>query len=71
MSNHFVRNPLHTSHSDLRPHITVRMRTDDQISRGSGQTVHIYYDAQSEAYEAFTLYSERNDKPSSDEPKAE
>ncbi|WPH01958.1 Hypothetical protein R9X50_00481200 [Acrodontium crateriforme] len=66
-----VKNPLHTSHSDPRPHITVRMRTEDQIARGAGQTVHIFYNSQTEEYEAFALFSERQDKPVNDEPKAE
>jgi hypothetical protein len=36
-----TENPLHTIHSDGRPHIAVRMRTDDQVAREAGQTVHI------------------------------
>ncbi|EGP83300.1 uncharacterized protein MYCGRDRAFT_96571 [Zymoseptoria tritici IPO323] len=61
------RNPLHTSHTDLRPHITIRLRTPEQIARGAGQTAHIYYDAASGDYEAFKLFTERLDSEK-DEP---
>lgn len=43
------------------------MRTAEQILRGAGQTVHIYYDAVTEDYEAFQLFSERPDN-AKDEP---
>lgn len=56
------RNPLHTSHSDSRPHITLQMKTPRQIADKSSQTVHIYYDEQTGEYEAFKLYSERKDE---------
>ncbi|GAB1733418.1 hypothetical protein NU195Hw_g8979t1 [Hortaea werneckii] len=62
-----VKNPLHTSHSDATPHVTVRMRTPEQIARGAGQTVHIYYDPTTEEFQAFKLYSERSDNEK-DEP---
>ena len=66
-----VRNPLHTSHSDSRPHITLRMKTARQIAEQSGQTVHVYYNEQTEQYEAFKLYSERKDASKEDEPNEE
>ncbi|SMQ55152.1 unnamed protein product [Zymoseptoria tritici ST99CH_1A5] len=62
-----IKNPLHTSHTDLRPHITIRLRTPEQIARGAGQTAHIYYDAASGDYEAFKLFTERLDSEK-DEP---
>lgn len=41
------------------------------MAEESGQTVHIYYDEQSQEYEAFRLYSERKDDPKKDEPMEE
>ena len=66
-----VRNPRHTSHSDSRPHITLRMKTARQVAEQSGQTVHVYYNEQTKQYEAFRLYSERKDDSKKDEPKDE
>lgn len=57
------RNPNHTSHVDPVKHATVRMATADQVARGVGQTVHIYYDEQTSAYTGYKLYSERSNKP--------
>jgi len=71
VSDLVVRNPRHTSHSDSRPHITLRMKTPRQIAEKSGQTVHIYYNEQTKQYEAFRLYSERKDDSKKDEPKEE
>ncbi|MCJ1425253.1 hypothetical protein MMC29_003141 [Sticta canariensis] len=66
-----IKNPRHTSHSDGRPHITLRMKTARQVAEQSGQTVHVYYNEQTKQYEAFRLYSERKDDSKKDEPKDE
>ena len=39
------------------------MATAEQVARGAGQTVHIYYDEQTGAYTGYKLYSERPNKP--------
>ncbi len=41
------------------------------MAENSGQTVHIYYDEQTQEYEAFKLYSERKDNSKIDEPTEE
>ncbi|KAJ4503994.1 hypothetical protein HRR83_007704 [Exophiala dermatitidis] len=58
-----VKNPDHTSHFDPVNHAPVRIATEDQVARGAGQTVHIYYDEQMGAYSACRLSSERLNKP--------
>ncbi len=57
------RNPNHTSHGDPARHATVRMATAAQVARGTGQTVHIYYDEHTGAYTGYRLFSERQNKP--------
>ena len=47
------------------------MKTARQVAEQSGQTVHIYYDEQTNQYEAFKLFSERKDKSKEDEPMEE
>lgn len=37
------RNTIHTSRSDLRPHVTVKLATEEQESANKHQTVHIYH----------------------------
>lgn len=44
------------------------MRTLDQLARNTGQTVHIYYDEQTQEYAGFKLFSERPDNPPKDDP---
>lgn len=56
---------------DNRPHITLRMKTARQIAEKSGQTVHVYYNEQTKQYQAYRLYSKREDDSNNDEPKEE
>ena len=64
-------NWFRTSHSDSRAHITLRMKTSEQVEKKSGQIIHIYYNKSTGDHEAFTLYSEREDKADKDEPTEE
>ena len=61
LANENLRNPRHSSPSDKRPHITVRMEIATHIANQSSQTVHIYYDKNTEEYEEFALHSERKE----------
>lgn len=56
-----VSNTLHTSSSDPREHITVRLTTPAQSASKTGQAVHIYRD-QNDVYEGHLLWPERKNK---------
>ncbi|KAF2235378.1 hypothetical protein EV356DRAFT_500641 [Viridothelium virens] len=55
------RSPSHTSHTDSRPHATVRFATDAQNAAGKAQTAHLYYD-DNWNHASHTLYPEREEK---------
>lgn len=57
-----VRNTLHTSDSDPREHITVRLTTPAQAAKNKGQAIHVYCD-ENKVYEGHRLYPVRNVKP--------
>jgi len=56
------RNSFHTSNADSRPHVTLRVRNDQQIAAGTGQTIHVYYDDRGDGSKAYSLFPERNEK---------
>ncbi|KAI0867388.1 hypothetical protein GGS24DRAFT_495373 [Hypoxylon argillaceum] len=58
-----LKNPSHTSHTDLKPHATVRLATNEQAARQVSQTVHIYHDEDGN-YDGHQLFPERPDKKS-------
>jgi len=59
------RDPAHTNHTDLKPHVTAQLATDDQASNGLAQTIHIYLDANSN-FEGYRLYDPREIRNSKD-----
>lgn len=63
--SYLCRNPTHTSHTDLKPHATALLATEEQFKNGKGQTVHLYHDEQGH-YTGHFLYEERANKPSDD-----
>ncbi|CAI7614268.1 hypothetical protein N7478_001329 [Penicillium angulare] len=60
-----LKNPSHTSHTDLTPHATALFATEEQFKNNKAQTAHIYHDEQGQ-YTGHILYQERGNK-SSDE----
>ncbi|EDN07450.1 predicted protein [Histoplasma mississippiense (nom. inval.)] len=60
-----LKNPSHTSHTDLKPYATALFATEEQFKNNKAQTAHIYHDEQG-CYTSHVLYQERENK-SSDE----
>ncbi|KAJ5683647.1 hypothetical protein N7462_006812 [Penicillium macrosclerotiorum] len=58
-----LKNPSHTSHTDLKAHATALLATDEQYNNKKVQPVHIYHDEEGH-YTGHVLYAERDMKPS-------
>lgn len=54
---------MHSSNSDARKHITLRLKTAEMISRNRSQIVHIYSKNDEETeYDGFAIFPERDDQ---------
>lgn len=57
------RNTFHTSNSDPRKHLTLRVKTADMLEKNRSRIVHIYSkNDQEKEYDGFQIFEERTDK---------